>query len=335
MNIQKEQLKKALETVKPGLAGKEIIEQSTSFAFMGDRVVTYNDEISISHPVEGLNLTGAIRAEELYQLLSKLKREEIEVEITDTEVILTSGKMKAGLILQSEIKLPLDEIGEISKWKSLPDNFAEAVQFVASSCSSDMSRAILTCVHIVSNQCEASDAYQIAQFQFSSGLPSKTNLLIPASSIREVIKINPTKIATGSGWVHFQNEAGTVLSCRVFEDEFPDTGEHMEIEGTELTFPKTITEILDRASVFAKQVVSTDETITITLANNRMKIAGKSDSGWFEEEANTKFSAESTSFMITPSLFRNILNRSNSCVLGSSKVKFSGENWDFMVLLKE
>jgi len=77
MNIQKEQLKKALETVKPGLAGKEIIEQSTSFAFMGDRVVTYNDEISISHPVEGLNLTGAIRAEELYQLLSKLKREEI------------------------------------------------------------------------------------------------------------------------------------------------------------------------------------------------------------------------------------------------------------------
>jgi hypothetical protein len=335
MNIQKETLKKALETVKPGLAGKEIIEQSTSFAFMGDRVVTYNDEISISHPVEGLNLTGAIRAEELYQLLSKLKREEIEVEITATEVILSSGKMKAGLILQSEIKLPLEEIGEISKWKTLPENFSEACQFVASSCSTDMSRAILTCVHITGNQVEASDAYQIAQFKFNSGLSAKTNLLIPATSIREVIKINPTKIALGSGWVHFQNEAGTVLSCRIFEDEFPDTSSHMEVEGIEITFPKTIGEILDRASVFSKQAVSTDETITITLDKNRVKIAGKSDSGWFEEEANIKFSEEKTSFMITPSLFRNILNRSNSCVLGSSKVKFSGENWDFMALLKE
>jgi hypothetical protein len=198
-----------------------------------------------------------------------------------------------------------------------------------------MSRAILTCVHITGNQVEASDAYQIAQFKFNSGLSAKTNLLIPATSIREVIKINPTKIALGSGWVHFQNEAGTVLSCRIFEDEFPDTSSHMEVEGIEITFPKTIGEILDRASVFSKQAVSTDETITITLDKNRVKIAGKSDSGWFEEEANIKFSEEKTSFMITPSLFRNILNRSNSCVLGESKVKFSGDGWEFMALLKE
>ena len=49
------------------LANRELIEQSTSFAFMKNLVVTYNDEISITHPVEGLNLTGAIKADEFYK----------------------------------------------------------------------------------------------------------------------------------------------------------------------------------------------------------------------------------------------------------------------------
>ena len=34
MEIKRTELKAALETVKPGLANKEIIQQSTSFAFM-------------------------------------------------------------------------------------------------------------------------------------------------------------------------------------------------------------------------------------------------------------------------------------------------------------
>ena len=69
MKLNKTDLQKALEIVKPGLANKEMIEHSTSFAFIGGRVVTYNDEISLSHPVEGLEIEGAIHAEELYKLL--------------------------------------------------------------------------------------------------------------------------------------------------------------------------------------------------------------------------------------------------------------------------
>jgi len=54
MKINKNELKNALEIVKPGLANKEIIDQSTSFAFMNDCIVTYNDEISVSHPVKDI-----------------------------------------------------------------------------------------------------------------------------------------------------------------------------------------------------------------------------------------------------------------------------------------
>ena len=146
--MNKTDLQNALEIVKPGLANKEMIEQSTSFAFIDGRVVTYNDEISLSHPVEGLEIEGAIQAEQLYKLLSKIKQDEIEVTTENAEIIFQAGKMKAGLTLQQEIKLPLDEISKPGKWKTLPDDFVKYIRMAMQVCSQDMSRPVLTCVHV-------------------------------------------------------------------------------------------------------------------------------------------------------------------------------------------
>jgi len=115
MEIKRTDLIDALAIVKPGLASKEFIEQSTSFAFVAGRVITYNDEISISQPIEGIDFEGAIKADELYQLLSKLKADVIDLSINDAEITIQCGKISAGMTLQEEIKLPLEEIGEISK----------------------------------------------------------------------------------------------------------------------------------------------------------------------------------------------------------------------------
>ncbi|NMA23687.1 MAG: hypothetical protein GX938_09320, partial [Spirochaetales bacterium] len=100
MKINKTELQKALEKVKPGLSNKELVEQSTSFAFMGGRIVTYNDEISISHPVKDLNVTGAVKAQSLYAFLSKIKRDEIILEWEENQVVIKAGRSKAGLVLE-------------------------------------------------------------------------------------------------------------------------------------------------------------------------------------------------------------------------------------------
>jgi len=144
MQIKRTELKEALEIVKPGLASKEIIEQSTSFAFMGDKVVTYNDKISMSHPVKGLDITGAVKADEMYQLLSKLKADEMSLEVQDNEIIIKAGKSTAGLMLAGEITLPLDQIDEIDKMLPIPDGFLEGIRLAVQSCARDMSREVLT-----------------------------------------------------------------------------------------------------------------------------------------------------------------------------------------------
>jgi len=102
MKIKKDDLKRALEIVKPGLANKEIIEQSGSFAFIEGRVVTYNDEISVSHPIKDLEITGTIRAEELYKFLGKIKEEEIDVNCTESEIVLKCGRATTGFAITNK-----------------------------------------------------------------------------------------------------------------------------------------------------------------------------------------------------------------------------------------
>ena len=332
MKIKKDELLKALEIVKPGLASKEIIEQSTHFAFIKDRVVTYNDEISISHSVPGMDVNGVIQADELYKLVGKLKRDEIDLEVTENELIITVGKAQAGLRLQTEIKLPLSEIDRQEKWKPLPEKFLEAVRFAIGSCSNDMSRPKTTCVHVSSTYAEGSDGYRISKYMVKN-IPVE-NLLVPASSMKEMLKIKPTEITVGHSWVHFR--AGeTMLSCRVIAEEYFDTQPHLKIEGAqEIVFPQNIYELLDRAAVFSKRDHFLDESVGIELTQKRIKVRGESLVGWFEEETITKYSGPEIKFDITPTLLKDILKMEGRCGVSSNKIKFTGEDWEYVALLK-
>lgn len=334
MKINRQELLNALEIVKPGLASKEIIEQSTSFAFMGDRIVTFNDEISISHPVEGLNLVGAIKAEEFYGILNKLKKEEITIVLKENELILKSGSSKAGLVLQAEIRLPLDEIEKIDGWGALPSNFVEAIKFTVHATSRDMSRPILTCVHINKDGfVEASDSNRVAFHELIKEMPVDT-FLIPSHTVLEIIKMKPIKVAKSPNWIHFKTKEGTLISCRIFVDEFPDTKQILKVKGKKIEFPETVQEVLDRAAVFAKREQALDENVTITLEDNYMNIESKSDFGWFKERIKINFDLIPLSFSITPNLLVHILNKTKTCTISDTMIKFEADLWQYVIALR-
>jgi len=332
--MKRQSLLKALEIVKPGLANKELISQSTSFAFIKGRVLTYNNEVSISHPVPELKIEGAIRAEELYKLLSKLEQDEVELECSESEIILKSGKVSAGLTLQSEIKLPLEEIGEHEKWKTLPDGFIKALKFCMFSCSKDMSRPVLTCVNVRKDGIvESTDNFRVTRYQQKEAMPTNT-FLTPVSSIRELVKYPIVKIAEGRGWVHFKTEEKTLFSCRIFEDRFPDTSPILEVKGKEIVLPKSIGESLDRASVFSKQEQFLNESIKITLSDEQMKICAKMDGAWFEETSHIKYREDPITFSINPTFLKEIVEQAGTCILGENQVKFTGNNWEHVIALQ-
>jgi DNA polymerase III sliding clamp (beta) subunit (PCNA family) len=334
MKIQKTNLIQALEKVRPGLSAKEAILQSTSFAFLGGNVVTYNDEISLSHPVEGLEITGAVQATELYQLLKKLKQEEIDISVTDNEIQLVSGKTKAGLTLQTEIKLPLSEVERKSKWKILPEGFKDALRFAVSSCSKDMSKPVLTCVHVSKDGfIEGCDNYRVARWTLEGEFPTGT-FLIPQSSVLELLKLEPIKVALDGGWVHFITDDKTTMSCRVIDDSFPDTSKLLNVKGVELSLPEGITEVLDRAGVFAKRDTTMDEDVTIALEKGKVRVESKSETGWFKEEVPNEYTGDDLKFDITPSLLKDILKETNSFQHCGRTLKFESGDWVYVVSLR-
>ncbi len=338
MQINRNKLKEALEIVKPGLANKELIEQSTSFAFMGDRVVTYNDEISISHRIKGLDLTGAIKADRLYALLGKIKKDEIEIEAKGNEVQIRAGRSHAGFTLQREIKLPLEEeIIQKGKWKELPAKFLDFMGLAVSSCGKELAKAILMCVHVNEKGfIEGSDDRRITRCDLGESMPVKT-FLIPASAVLDMLRIKPTKIAEGEGsWMHFHNPMGTIISCRLFDDKYPNCSSILRMEGAELVLPHSIKEVLERANVFAKRDHLLDEELFVTIQNGRIRIEAEADSGWFREETKIEYNHAPISFQIVPYLLKGILSDKNqSCEISKGKIKFEGKGWVYVSLLRQ
>jgi DNA polymerase III sliding clamp (beta) subunit (PCNA family) len=328
MEISKKELQSALEIVKPGLSNTTDIEQATSFAFMGDRIVTYNDEISISHPVEGLDLIGAIKAVELYGILGKLKTDTIDLTVSEKEVQLTSGKAKVWLTLESKIKLPIENVGSIKKWKALPENFISALAFVLPNVSHDMSKPVLTCVHVNNGGfIEACDNFRVARYLVEK-IPVKT-FLIPGALVPHVIRLNPVKIAEGEGWIHFRTEVGTIISCRIFEDDnFPDCSKPLELGSTQVELPQSFSEIVDRAIVFDKEFISVD------VSSKKIKISSKSESGKFEESTHIRYAGSDFQFSINPQLLKGIIKQTLTCYFKDGRfIQFKDGDWAFSTIL--
>ena len=335
MQINRAELEKALAVVKPGLAAKDIVEQSTSFAFLGKSVVTYNDEISLSCPIKGMEIEGAIEAEQLFQFLRKVKKEEIDIEVDGEEILFKSGRIRAGFTLQTEILLPLKEVSKRKKWLDVPDDFCHYLSLAMGAAGNDMSEPLLTGVNVAKDGgMMGSDNYKVMICDTGQELPIDT-FLIPATSAVEVIKIKPTKMAQSGGWVHFQNEEKAILSCRVFAEPYPNADKKLEVIGIDLQFPSTINETLDRASVFAKRGYMLDESVDISIAKNRIKVKAKSDTSWIEEELNLKYSGDPINFTITPYLLRDILHETQSFVLGERALQFKGAGWTYITALRD
>ena len=334
MKINKAELIAALEVVKPGIKSQDTVEQATAFAFINGRVVTYNDNISLSHPVKDLELEGAVQAKELYDILKKMKGDEIEFEAEDNAIIFKSGRAKAGLTLSEEIRMPLEEIGDIEKWKKLPEDFAHFLKFAMATCVKDLARPMLVGVHVRKDgYMESSDNQRVTLCELGEEMPTD-NFILPAVACKEVIKLKPTRIAAGDGWIHFKNKAGSVLNCRILEDKFPDVNRFLDFEGLEITFPSSMIEVIDRAAVFAQQEDVLKEEMEIILKKNRVTVKAQNDSGWFEEAVNIKYTEDPFSFLIIPYLLRDILKEGNSCTVGDKMLQFEGAGWKYASVLK-
>lgn len=335
MEIKKEKLIKALEEVKPGLGSKDIVEQSTSFAFMDGHVVTFNDMIAVRYPID-LDIEGAVRANELYALLSKIKEKKIDLKVTKNELQIKGEKFKGGIKLEAEIRLPLEEMGEYDEeWIDIPKGFIPAIKLAAPCAAADMSKPILTCVHIEGRYVEATNDFLIIKIDMGKKAKKsfKESLEIPASAVRSLIRYPVEEFCLSPGWVHFRTGEGCIFSCRTFADGFPDISHLLDIEGPEVKLPTNVTDLLEKAGIFTEGDSDRDEEVLFSLANKKLTVRGEGDYGWFEEETRCPYTGEDIQFSVSPAFLYGILDHLRHCVVGEGALKFEGDNYEYVVCL--
>lgn len=332
MKINRQELLSILSKVRPGLAAKDIVEQATSFLFLDGQISAYNDEVLVSHP-GGDGLRGSVQSRELISLLSKLTVDEIDIETTETEMLIKGGTSESGVTLQAEIsekiKVAMADLVIEHEWKPLPKDFAEIVQQASLAAGQDMTKPLLACIHVTSQYAEACDNYRLARITFPKRSRIK-DLLLPARTIQNLSQYDPIQYAEGTGWIHFKNADGVQFSCRTMEGQYPDLSGLLSVEGVEIEFPDDILRALDRSGVFLDDTVMGNEVCSISLSNDTLEVSAKGMTGWIKERLDVTYKGETIEFQVLPKALQSILKRHPSAIIGPRSILFKGDGFSYV-----
>ena len=332
--METKKLIKILSEVVPGLAAKEMIEQSTCFIFQDSKVTTYNDMISVSAPLDIKGVVGAVPAQQLYNLLGKVVEKEIDLIGQDDHLLVKGKSFKAKIKMNIDIVLPVLTLNEDISWHILPDKFINAVKFCLFSVSKDMTRTVLTALHIKDNIVESCDNVRLTQWDLNKKL-FESSVLLPFSSAVALIKYNPVDAGISDGWIHFRMKDNIVFSCRVYEGVFPNVNFILDIEDKqEIVFPANTSDILDRASVLAESDLTGDKVVQIEIQENEMKVTGVGPMGEIEEKVRVRTQGH-YKFESNPLFLQEILShlRTAEVAKDGSKLKFIGDNFVHVLAL--
>ena len=326
MKINRKEFLTILENLKPGLANREIIEQSGKFVFNDNLIRTYNDEITVSYPFE-LDIAGAVPAKEFIEFIKKLPDKEIDISTDDNEIIIRGRKRKAGIKTEQEIKLPKLEL-DIKKWYKLPENFSDVLKFCRFSCSDNIEKPWMTCINVKDNYAYSCSHHRATRYKLN--MKVQKELMIPADAAKSLIPYKPTKFNIENNWIHFSNETNSIFSCRTIMDKFKDINKLFDVPGKEVQIPKDFVSVIERSDVF--QTDMDDKYVTILLSEKGIKCRGEGSIGWMEEVTMSDYKGPDLMFYVNPILFAEILHHLNTVIVGG-RLLFKGDNFEHMIAI--
>lgn len=330
MRTNREEFLSILESVKPGISPKGVLEQSSCFVFMDGDVITFNDENSCRMAVETDDLKGAVHAAPLLAVLHKMVEDEIDIAQTEGELVVAGKRRKAGIRMEAEIFLPLAQLDKPEEWRPLDEEYGEALGMVGECAGTDLKEFTTACIHVHPKYMEAFDNYQMMRYKIKTGVTKPT--LVKRDSAKHVVTMGAIEFSETKSWIHFRNPSGLVISCRRFMEDFKDLSENMDVEGTTIGLPKGLASGLEIAEIFSSENAD-DNKVTVELRPGKLKVTGRGVSGWYSEFKDVKYDGPRMSFLIAPKLLRRITEKHNEATIGVGKMKITGSKWIYLACL--
>lgn len=301
IEVNRQEFVDVLKKVFPAVGPKENDVQATCFIFREGFVYTYNDDIFMSMPLptEDFGDLGcfAIQAKEFLVFLNKMNDETISVEGEEGKLIVKGRRLKAEIISETAITMPIDDIVLPESWYEIGPEVMTALKCCSPVCSKDLTKPLSTCVRLFANLAEVSDVDKAVRFTMESGYFT-TQYYLPGESARVVSRYPANRYASTEGWMWFaaDDDHTPIIACRTYYENQPfvDMSELMDTSGTLIELPASTIEALERSEVFVSstdlsQVTMEDNYLTIEIADNWCVIKSAGGLGSCQEKLRTVY----------------------------------------------
>lgn len=327
------ELLRLLETVQPGLSAKETLQQSSCFVFRNGWVATFNEEVC-ARAKTGLpaEVHGAVKAEPLLKLLRQIPHDEVLVFVDEARfcVRVEGKRTEAWVRLEADILLPISEVEKPESWQPLAEEFEEAVTIVKESAGKDDEQFLTVCIHVHPEYLEACDRYQATRYRLATGVPEP--FLVREKSLRHVVALGLTRMGVTETWLHFRNDAGLVLSCRRYVEDYPDMAPLLDFRGEPASLPPGLVAAARLGEIFSSEDKDNNR-VTVTLREGAMVVEGTGTSGGVKKGLKLKYHGEPTSFQVSPVLLASLGEKGQDCEIGTNKLRIDGGRWVYVTCL--
>jgi hypothetical protein len=333
--VETRALQKILASVRPGLAKKDIVEQTTHFIFTGDEVITYNDQICILHPLKTA-FTGSVKADDLYRIISSIPDKECELVQEKTQLRVLSKSTKAGFALlgEKDIHTRIRNLGliEEKQWSPLPEDFIAGVFLCMFSASKDETSAPNNCIFVNGKDMWAGEEVRISHYMLKESMPT---FLLKASAAVELVKFPVKEYCIGDSWLHFKTEDGVVFNAirMIGEDKYPDLAEYFEVEGSTIQLPQELKSVVESIAAMTEAEIELEKTIEIEIRDKKLRCEAKKEKAWAEKFVDIE-TDEHALFHINPVFLAQVLDKSTSATIGEYVVRFEAGSFKHVIALR-
>lgn len=343
MELNRKELMDVLAKVKPGLAKKSgVKEQSVHFIFTGEHVATYNGNICIVHPLE----TGeafSVRGDEFYKILSGIREEEIDLQIVDDTISITTEKTKAGMStviaeghsVEEEINDVIEQANSAS-WKPVPKRFIEGIYMTMFSAAKEPLH-VLSCIMIDGRDLYSSDILRASYYQMDKEMKP---FLLPARNAAELVNFPVTHYYLSEGWVYFKTADDVLFCC---DRNMGEYGEKVDTFFTfskkedpiSFTLPESLKEEIDSLLFLSEDETETDKYIIAEFNKGKIKLKGeKRELGWVEKTIDFKeYKGKAFKITINPAHFSQILSKITEAKISEIRALFATDDFKHVISL--
>lgn len=315
--VSREEFLSKLEEVQPGLAGMEIVDQATCFAFQDGKVHTFNEFIACqADSMLSDEFNGAVQSRPLLDVLKRLPDKQLYLSNGGGHLKIRATRKVCRIKMQRDVRLPVHrvKIPAEKEWKDLPGKFTTAVGLTSDVVFKKDANPVFTSIHIHPDWMEASTQTTCMRCEFKTKVPE--SIIVRGASVKHVVDLAVSQFALTDDFIHFRNDNGTVISCRRFHEKYVTNkkdvseiiGNAVKTKGRSTPIPTGLDKAVEAAKVFVSE--NDDKLLRVTIKKGLLKILGNGVSGEFKQDFPLNYDGPSLNFVIQPDILTRIVQTS-------------------------